>query len=52
MAKVKQKVKPKLWAPASEAQRLILTAQEDVVIVGGGAGGGKSMSCLMKNLDA
>jgi predicted phage terminase large subunit-like protein len=48
MAKAKRQV----FAPASEKQRLILTAQEDIVLVGGGAGGGKSISCLMKNLDS
>jgi hypothetical protein len=31
--------KQKIWGPASEEQRLVLTAQEDVILVGGGAGG-------------
>ena len=35
----KKKNKPKIWGPASEEQRLVLTAQEDVILVGGGAGG-------------
>lgn len=34
------KNRPKVvYGPASEAQRLILTAQEDLILVGGGAGG-------------
>lgn len=36
MAINKKKKQPKVvYGPASEAQRLILTAQEDVVLVGG-----------------
>jgi len=32
----KSRMPKKLYGPASEAQRLILTAQEDVILVGGG----------------
>lgn len=28
-----------IFGPASERQRLILEAQEDIVLIGGGAGG-------------
>lgn len=35
----KNKIPKRVFGPASEAQRLILTAQEDVILVGGGAGG-------------
>ena len=42
----------KVYGPASEKQRLMLTAKEDILFIGGSAGSGKSLCLLMKNLDA
>ena len=42
----------KVYGPASEKQRLMLTAKEDILFIGGSAGSGKSQCLLMKNLDA
>ena len=42
----------KIYGPASEKQKMMLTAKEDVLFIGGSAGSSKSMALLMKNLDA
>ena len=42
----------KVYGPASEKQRLMLTAKEDIIFIGGASGSGKSVNLLMKNLDA
>ena len=42
----------KVYGPASEKQRLMLTAKEDIIFIGGASGSGKSSNLLMKNLDA
>ena len=34
----------KVYGPASEKQRLVLTAKEDIVFVGGAAGSGKALA--------
>jgi predicted phage terminase large subunit-like protein len=47
-----EKKQKKVYGPASEKQRLILTDKTtDVILLGGGAGGGKSATCLIRNLD-
>lgn len=46
------KKQKKIYAPASEMQRIVLQDNTtDVICVGGGAGGGKTHICLTKNLD-
>ena len=51
MAIKKSKHPKTIIGPASERQRMILTATEDVLLTGGGSGGGKTSAILMKNLD-
>lgn len=49
---MRQKREKKTYGPISEKQKIFLQDKTtDIILLGGGAGGGKSLACLLKNLD-